>query len=367
MHAKSPIGLLNLDLSGGFSKDGTAVGGAIAVNVLTPTPRRTSTRRRSTETHVDVAGALQVKAETSIDPIAPPIPSGADRLQGWVPQLSSVAIGGAAAAAATRPSPARSSSTSFDSRRTPRSSPAQVNSTRHGGGGQTVEVTANDDTHLINLAGGLAISLTGGGVAVSVIVDVIDKDVTASIDDSANVWAGGTVTVQALSTEKLFELAIVGAVSGTSAAVTGSFIVVVLDEAAARATTASIGAATVTSGGLTHVKASDTLDKLQMYAGNVAIGASSAGVGVAATVLVRKGNVDAHVAKGANLTVGSLTSRRSRTERTSSSPAPARAARARLSPARSSSTSRPTRRPRRSTARPPRAAASPSPRPTRRT
>ena len=60
------------------------------------------------------------------------------------------------------------------------------------------------------------------------------------------------------------------------------------------------------SGGLTHVKASDTLDQLQAYAGNVTFG-DSAGIGVATTVVVRNGNVDAHVSSGASLTVGSLT------------------------------------------------------------
>ena len=177
----------------------------------------------------------------------------------------------------------------------------------HGGGGQSVEVTATDDTHLVNVAGALALSLSGAGVAVSIIVDVIDKDVTASIDDNVNVWAGGTVTVQAISTESIFELAVGGGASGGSASVAGSFAVLVWNKAGSHSIAASIGDATVHSGGLTHVKASDTVDKLEMYVGSISISASSAAVGVSVTVLVHDGNVDAHVANGANLTVGSLT------------------------------------------------------------
>ncbi|MGH3050471.1 MAG: hypothetical protein ACRDLK_09955, partial [Gaiellaceae bacterium] len=308
IHAQAPIGLENLAISGGFSKSGTAVGGAIAVNVLDSIDTEAYIDGSSTDiTHVDAGGALLVKAEASLDPLTPQLPAGADRLQGLVPQVSSVALGGAAGGGSD---PAVTGSVIVDVISTTTNAEIKpyvhVNDTRHGGSGQTVEVTASDDTHLINAAGALAFSLKGAGVAVSIVVDVIDKTVTASIDDNAHVYAGGTVTVQALSTETLFELAVGGAASGSSAAVTGSFIVVVMDEATGAGTYASIGAANVTSGGQTHVKASDTEDKLEMYAGNVSISASSAGVGVSVTVLVRQGTVDAHVAKSANLTVGSL-------------------------------------------------------------
>ena len=224
VHAKSPVGLLNLNLSGGFSEDGTAVGGAIAVNVLTVDTEAyiDSGATLATYTHVDVSGALLVKAEASLDPIAPTIPTlpggVTPRIQSWVPALSSVAIAGGGSTG----DPAVTGSVIvdvFNLTTTAAIDPhAQINSSTHGGGGQTVEVTATDDTHVINVAGGLAISTGGVGVGISVIVDVINKDVSASIGNGANVSAGGTVTVQALSTENLFELAIVGAVSTTSAA-----------------------------------------------------------------------------------------------------------------------------------------------------
>ncbi|MGH2998311.1 MAG: beta strand repeat-containing protein, partial [Gaiellaceae bacterium] len=308
VHAQAPIGLLNLAVSGGFSKSGTAVGGAIAVNVLDgiDTEAYIDSGTITNITHVDAGGALQVKAEASIDPLTPQLPSGASRLQGLMPQVSSVALGGSAAGGSD---PAVTGSIVVDVISTTTNaeikSGAHVNDTRQNGAGQTVEVTAKDDTSLINAAGAVALSLSGAGIAVSIIVDVIDKSVTASIDSGAQVYAGGTVTVQALSTETLFELAVGGAASGSSAAVTGSLIVVVMDEAGGQGTSASI-AGKITSLGQTHVKASDTSDKIEMYAGSVAISASSAGVGVSVTVLVRKGAVDAHIASTADLTVGSL-------------------------------------------------------------
>ena len=307
VHAQAPIGLLNLDVSGGLSTSGAAVGGAIAVNVLSPIDTEAYIDGVSSTTHVDVGGALVVKAEASLDPLTPQLPAGADRLQGLVPMVSSVALGGAAGGGSD---PAVSGSVIVDvisdTTNAEIKSGVVVNHTRHAGGGQTVEVTSMDDTHLVNVAGALALSLKGAGVAVSIIVDVIDKADTASIDTGANVWAGGSITVQALSTEKLFELAVGGAGSGSSAAVTGSFIVVVLDTAGGSQTMASIGDATIHSGGQTHVKASDNSDKLELYAGNIAISASSAGVGVAVTVLIRTGTANATVSGSANLDAGSV-------------------------------------------------------------
>ena len=309
IHAQAPLGLLNLAVSGGLSSDGAAVGGAFAVNVLNTIDTQAYVDSGSTGlavTHVDAGGALQIKAEASLSPLTPQLPSSASRFQGLVPMVSSVALGGSAGGGSD---PAVTGSVVVDVISITTNAEIKpyvvVNGTRHGGGGQTVEVTAQDDTHLINVAGAVALSSEGAGIAVSIIVDVINKDVTASIDDNANVWAGGSITVQALSTERLFELSVGGAASGSSAAVTGSFVVVVMGTGCSDCIKAYIGAATIHSGGQTHVKASDIDNKLELYAGNVTIGASSAGVGIAVTVLVRDGNVDAHVASGANLNVGS--------------------------------------------------------------
>ena len=309
VHAQTPIGLLDLAVSGGFSESGTAVGGAIAVNVLDPidTEAYIDSGTVSNITHVDAGGALLVKAEASLDPLAPQLPSSASRLQGLVPQVSSVAIGGSAGGGSD---PAVTGSVIVDVYTLKTNAEIKpgvhVNDTRQPVSGQSVEVTAQDDTHVINVAGAVALSSEGAGVAVSIVVDVIDKTITASIDDSAHVYAGGTVTVQALSTEQLFELAVGGGASGSSAAVTGSFVVVVLGEAAGTGTKAWIGDANVTSIGQTHVKASDSADQLQLYAGGITISGSSAGVGVSLDLLIRQGTVDAHVSGGAQLTVGSL-------------------------------------------------------------
>ena len=166
----------------------------------------------------------------------------------------------------------------------------------HGGTGQSVTVSATDDTHLVNIAGAVALTEGDAGVGVGIIVDVINKDVKASIGDGANVWGGGDVKVDAIATEQLFELSVEAAVSTSGAGVAGGFIVVVDNGDGSHGVVASIGDATVNGLGI-EVKASDIADKLELYAGNISFG-DSAGVGVAVVVLVRDGIVDAHVSSG---------------------------------------------------------------------
>ena len=76
------------------------------------------------------------------------------------------------------------------------------------------------------------------GIAVSIIVEVIDKDVGAWIGKSAHVSAGGDISVSATSKEDLFELTVAGGAS-EGAAVTGAITVIVLNEAGTHGTAAS--------------------------------------------------------------------------------------------------------------------------------
>jgi len=107
--------------------------------------------------------------------------------------------------------------------------------------------------------------------------------------------------VTAVSTENLLEIVVGGSASDSSAAVAGTFAVIVINPGD-HATAASIGDnAVVHAGGNVSVTASDTADKLSIVSGNVAISTSSAGVGASLALLVRSGTVTATIGNGADI------------------------------------------------------------------
>ena len=296
VNAAAPLGLQNITLAGGLSTGGTAVGGAIAVNVLTV--QTLAYIGAGSATYANATGALAVTASSHIAPVVPD----PKVTKITIPALSSIALGGSAGGgdAAVTGSIIVDVLT-IDTEATIADNVHVndlLNGGTHGDTGQSVTVSATDDTHLINIAGAIALTEGDAGVGVGIIVDVINKDVKASIGDGADVWGGGDVKVDAIATLKLFELSVEAAVSTSGAGVAGGFIVVVDSDGVV----ASIGDATVSGLGI-EVKASDLADKLELYAGNISFG-DSAGVGVATVVLVRNDTVDAHVATGAVLTAG---------------------------------------------------------------
>src|SRR5207245_2349654 len=75
---------------------------------------------------------------------------------------------------------------------------AQVNQTgASGGSAQTIAIAADDHTKLVNVAGSLAFTEGSAGVGVSIIVEVIDKDVCAYIGSNAPVRGCGNGTSNA--------------------------------------------------------------------------------------------------------------------------------------------------------------------------
>ena len=297
VNAAAPMGLQNLALSGGLSTGGTAVGGAIAVNVLTlQTVAYIGDRRRdlrqcdgSTRGHRLLACRIRRPGSVDHEDHVPGDLVGRARRLGGRRRCGGHRVGGRRR--------------DLDRHRGTHCKRRPLNDTSHGGthggSGQTVTVSATDDTHLINVAGAVALTEGDAGVGVGIIVDVITKDVKATVGDSANVWAGGDVKVDATATEQLFELSVEAAVSTSGAGIAGGFIVVVDNGDSSHGIVASIGASIVHGLGI-EVKASDTADKLELYAGNISFG-DSAGVGVATVVLVRNGIVNASVATGASL------------------------------------------------------------------
>src|SRR5205085_1998001 len=148
-----------------------------------------------------------------------------------------------------------------------------------------------------------------------------NKTTSASIGTSALVSAGKDISVKATSTEKLLAIAVsIGASGGT--AVAASIIVVVMNAGSGDGTHATIGDATLSSTtGKIDVEASDTADKLELYAGDISVSAEdtttidgvagqlaiggSAGVGVGAEIAVVTKDTEASIAPSAHVTTTS--------------------------------------------------------------
>ena len=302
------LGLQNLALAGGLSTSGTAVGGAAAINIfpsVSTIAMIDSGTAAGDVTVVNAAKKISVTARATLDPIVPHTGL-SDKLDSNLPAVSSVAVGGSAGGGSAAVTGSFVVNIVSLTTKAFIGDGAQVNQTTHAAT-QSIEVKAEDLTTITNVAGALALNNGSAAVAVTVIVEIINKDVQAFIGKSAQVSAGPLVgacacdvDVRAMASENLFELAVSGG-AGTGAAVAGSILVVLLNEIGPQATRAYIDEnATVSARGKVEVNASDTAN-LDLAAGNIAIGTGSAGVGASAAILVRNGTVDAAVRTGADV------------------------------------------------------------------
>ncbi len=287
------LGLQNLALAGGLSTSGTAVGGAAAINIfpsVSTIAMIDSGTAAGDVTVVNAAKKISVTARATLDPIVPHTGL-SDKLDSNLPAVSSVAVGGSAGGGSAAVTGSFVVNIVSLTTKAFIGDGAQVNQTTHAAT-QSIEVKAEDLTTITNVAGALALNNGSAAVAVTVIVEIINKDVQAFIGKSAQVSAGPLVgacacdvDVRAIASENLFELAVSGG-AGTGAAVAGSILVVLLNEIGPQATRAYIDEnATVSARGKVEVNASDTAN-LDLAAGNIAIGTGSAGVGASAAILV---------------------------------------------------------------------------------
>jgi len=317
VNASDPIGLQNVSASAALSVGGVGVGGAISVNVISSDTTQAyidSGTTAGTVTTVNAAGELDVTAGTSLSPLVPNLSSlgiNNSSLPFTLPSLSSIALGAAAGSGDAAVTGSFIVDVfSFDTEAHINNG-AQVNQSSgyQQGSSQKIKVTATDSNSIVNVAGGLALSSGDAGVGVGVTVDVLTTTTVASIGSSANVYAGGDVTVSANQTESYFGLSIEGSASG-EAGVSGAVVVVVLNGGSSQGTCtggadgtcAEIGSSTaLESQGGVNVTASDTATNLNLSAGQISIG-GSAGVGASVVTLVRNQNVDAGIAANASVT-----------------------------------------------------------------
>src|SRR5262249_6966422 len=240
-------------------------------------------------TQVDAHGKVEVSGKSAIteaDPIKVPV-------IGTLPAFSSVAVAAAASGGGAAVSGSVivdvffiTTSAHIDSGTLVNQHPERLNAPADSS--QTLTVDATDDTHLTNIAGGLNFSSDSAGVGVGIDVDVINKQVSATIQPNTVITTAGGIDVNAAATENFHELAVDVGGSSSGAAVDGSIIIVVLNPSSTTATVTGI----VHAGGEFNITASDHMTDF-LLAGGAAVSTSSAGVAVSVIVIDRSGTVDA--------------------------------------------------------------------------
>ena len=335
VRADNPMGMQNLALAAGLALNGQGVGAAIAITVLTGVTTTAAIESSvASPTTTNAPGSTTVEATAHLSPLPFDIINdlladfadtikdlpvvGMDSLE--TPPFSSVALGGGAGSGDLG---VGGSFIVIVGNRTTDAhigAAARVNQTNHGTTSQTVSVLARDDVDMILIAGGIGVSTKGTGVGVAVIVAVTNQDVRATVGNGVRIWSGGDVTVRAISTDPVLAAAAsLGVAKDTGAA--GSFIVIVQNQGSgAPGTRATVGGGsavadrvTITAAGNLEVSARRSIDDngdatpIRLYAGGLAIGAGTAGVGVAASVLVRASRVLATIGQGATLDASALT------------------------------------------------------------
>ena len=298
--ASALLGLQNIALSGGLSTSGDAVGGAIVVNILEGIDTEAFIDSGASVTSVDAMKEISVTATAKLSALVPD-----NDLTKMVhfPAVTSLAIGASAGGGDAAVTGSFIVDVMSMTTKAYIAGGTLVNQSLGfvtAGADQKLSVLADDETQIVNVAGALAATTGSAGIGISVVVEIINKDVSAKIGDGAVIHAGGDVKVNATTVENLFELVVAGGAS-TSVGIGGAILVVVLN-ASGGATRAFVGTATLNGGSAVEVSSGDTTT-LMMIAGNLAIG-ETAGVGASAAVLVRNGTVDAFIATGATITAG---------------------------------------------------------------
>ena len=289
-NASSPMGLQNVAAAGAFAGSGNAVGAAVALNIFTIHVDAVV----DTNTHGTAGGAISVTAASGLVtlPIVVPIPSA-----NFTVNFTNAAVSGAAGDGDA--AIAGSVSINILGLRTRAwiADNVQINAVTILAG-SSANVAATDASAVKSIAGALAATTGSAGVGAALIVDIIDKDTRAYIGKSVILRVAGDVSVATNAGMDYFGVS-ASAGASTSAAFSGSLVILVLDQGGSDGTRAYIdgGAATPTTvhaGGALSVTASAP-NTYQLYTGQVAV-ASSAGIGVSVALFLNTGIVDAYIA-----------------------------------------------------------------------
>ena len=302
VNATAPLGLMSLALAGGLSTGGTAVGGAIVVDILNITTRAfvDSGTPIGDRTQLDALGGISVTATASLATLDPGIPK-VD-----APDITSVAFAGGAGGGSASVTGAVIVDILNLTTHAQIGDGARINQTPNGawgspGSGQSLTVTAIDSTSVFSLGGSLSLTTGSASVGVGLVVTVVNKDIRASIGKAGVASFAGDVTIHSTSTEDFFLLGIHGAGS-TGTSFVGSVVVLVMNQGGGSPGVYAYvdQGATLHSNGNVDLRATTTLDELKILAGGLAFGSSN-GISVSAAVLVRDARTKAWIGQDADI------------------------------------------------------------------
>ncbi|MBW6494216.1 MAG: LEPR-XLL domain-containing protein, partial [Burkholderiaceae bacterium] len=293
--ARSDLGVQNIAGAGAAAvggSGGAGVGAAVSVNVMTNT-----TTASIGAADVDAAQAIAVLADASVSSLKLDLPLLGD---GDDPKVAGIALGGAASQSGPAVAGSFVVGVYTDNTTASIAPNAQVNQRAlyTAATAQDVSVRALDDMEVFDLAGALAASLDSAGVGAAIDVQVLTQNVTASIGNSADVDAGGSVVVESFATQEQLSIAANIGFSNSSVAVGGAVSVIV----DTNHIHAYIGdGAVVDANGSVVVQAAGDTD-LTAIAGNASVSLSSTAVGVSNTTFVHTDEVKAWVGANAQIT-----------------------------------------------------------------
>ncbi|MBX3093015.1 MAG: hypothetical protein KF680_00510, partial [Cryobacterium sp.] len=294
LRASNPMGLQSIAAAGGLSLSGNGVGAAIVVNVIESDTIARIASSFANPTTVDTRGAIELRAETSLVALA------VDVLPIAVPNFTSIALAGGAGGGTIGIGGSLIVDVVSHNAHATIGDAASINVNTGAQSGQSLALIATNDSEYVELAGALGLTTGSAGVGFALVLGIHNKDTRASIGDGVTALVGGDVTLRAEASES-FTLIAAGAAAAGTAGVTGSFIVLIINQGDSEpGTRAIIGGGqanptTVRADGNMTLNAADLVGSSWLVAGGVAVG-GTAGVGVSAVVLVRTGIVDAGIA-----------------------------------------------------------------------
>jgi hypothetical protein len=267
------------------------VGVSTVVNVIT----NSTEAFIGADTRVDAPGAINVTALTSLAPVTGDLPNDPLDLAAAGALSKNVAFAGSATI-----------NILSDTTLAYVAQGAKINTVTSGGGGQSVIVSATDDTTIQDQAGGFGAALSSLAFGLSLDLNIItQKDTEAYIDSSAadpsNVRASGNIYVQATTTEDITSSAAeVGAAQKLGLA--GAITVNVLGSNRSLDTLAYIadGATVSALGTISLAARADRTFTLTAGAGG--IGISAGGVGTSNSTLVVNDTTLAYIGKDDQIT-----------------------------------------------------------------
>ena len=159
-----------------------------------------------------------------------------------------------------------------------------------------VIVESDDDTHIVNCAGALALSGGSAGVGATIVSIIFFKNVTAEITSALKIQSARNIDITANSKDNLWLLAIAFG-AGNSAGVAGDVNVLIFSSV----TTAKLGGTMIVAGGSIRVLANSDSLLVNVGAG-IAVG-GTAGV-VAVAIVTYFYNQTYAMITGGNLTAG---------------------------------------------------------------